>query len=95
MLTTIMLLSLTLGACTRVTVVVLCEYMCVCVCVCVCVSVTELADTYLVYLLKARSHQAFCAALKVCIICVDLVSENALFKSSGKDLLITSAFIAS
>ena len=41
-------LSLTLGACARVTVVVLC--------VCVCVSVTELADTYLVYTLKVRCH---------------------------------------
>ena len=40
--------SLTLGTCARVTVVVLC--------VCVCLSVTELAATYLVYMLKVGCH---------------------------------------
>ena len=41
---------LTLGACARVTVVVLCVYLSVCL------SVTVLAATYLVYTLKTRCH---------------------------------------
>ena len=44
----------------------------VCECVCVCVSVTELTATYLVYMLKIRCHQAFCAPLHICIVWISL-----------------------
>ena len=56
--------QLTLGACVRVTVVI----------VCVCVCVTELAATYFVYTLKVWCHQAFYAALHVCIVWISLKS---------------------
>ena len=44
-------ISLTVGACTRVTIVVLCVY------VCVYVSVTMLAATYLVYKSQVRCYK--------------------------------------
>ena len=46
-------LLLILGACARVTVVV------VCVCVSVCLSVTSLAATYLLYMLKQGAVRLF------------------------------------
>ena len=53
---------LTLGACTRVTVVVLsvclsvCLSICLSICLSVCLSVTKLAAAYLIYTLKVRCH---------------------------------------
>ena len=47
---------LTLSACTRVTVVI------------VCVSVTMLAATYLVCMSKVRHHRVPCRLLKICIV---------------------------
>ena len=57
---------LSLGACARVTVVVLCVYMCVCV------SVTVLVATYLVYVSKVRRHTVSCRLLKICIVWTSL-----------------------
>ena len=64
--------SLTLGACARGTVVVLCVCVCVCVCVSVCLSVTALAATYLVCMSKLRHHRVPCRLLKVFIAWISL-----------------------
>ena len=65
---------LSLGTCTRVTVVVLC------VCVFMCVSITALVATYLVYVSKVRQYTVSC---RICIVWTSLktfhLEDMALF----------------
>ena len=68
---------LTLGACARGTVVILC--VCVCVCLSVCLSVTMKSATYLVYTRKQGVIDFFMVFQGFSSVAC---AENALFKSS-------------